>query len=337
MFGCVSKYSGTRPRQIPNIFKRRSKMEIIFPDPKTGKRYNAYSGYLKERFGKRTVKISLNGNFTCPNRDGSKGYGGCTYCSSAGSGDFAGKPSQTVSEQLEYGKRLILDKWGDDLLFIPYFQANTNTYAPLPRLKALFEEALSQENTVGLAVSTRADCISEETADYLAELSKRTYLTVELGLQTVHNKTAEIINRCHSYEDFLRGFELLKARGINVCVHIINGLPRENREMMLETARTVGSLGVHGIKIHLLHILMGTKIAEQYRNGELAPMGMEDYIETVCDQIELLPKEVLIERLTGDGAGDILIAPLWSRNKRAVLNGIDKELRRRDSVQGCRL
>lgn len=312
-------------------------MDIILPDPETGKRYNTGSGYLKKRFGKKTVKISLNGDFTCPNRDGSKGIGGCTFCSASGSGDFAGKPFQTISEQFEYGKRLILKKWGNDLFFIPYFQANTNTYAPLPRLKRLFEEALSQENAVGLAISTRPDCISEETADYLKELSERTYLTVELGLQTVHNSTAELINRCHSYEDFLRGFEMLKARGINVCVHVINGLPNESREMMLETVRRAGSLGIQGIKIHLLHILKGTPIAEQYRNGEFAAMDMEDYIETVCDQIELLPKNVIIERLTGDGAGDMLIAPLWSRNKKAVLNGIDKELRRRDSVQGCRL
>lgn len=315
--------------------KGELKMPITLPDPKTGKRYNTQSSYLKERFGKKTVKISLNGGFTCPNIDGSKGVGGCTYCSSAGSGDFAGDPSLSVSKQFEYGKKLIRKKWGDDLCFIPYFQANTNTYAPLSRLKTLFEEALKQENTVGLAVSTRADCISEETADYLKELSERTYLTVELGLQTVHNKTAELINRCHSYEDFLHGFNMLKARGINVCVHIINGLPGESRDMMLETARRVGRLGVHGIKIHLLHILKGTKIAEQYQRGEVVPMTMEDYIETVCDQIELLPKEVMIERLTGDGAGDMLIAPLWSRDKRAVLNGIDKELRRRNSVQGC--
>ena len=310
-------------------------MDIILPDPKTGKRYNTQSSYLKKRFGKKTVKISLNGNFTCPNIDGTKGTGGCTYCSSAGSGDFAGKPAQSIAEQFEYGKNLIREKWGDDLFFIPYFQANTNTYAPLPRLKVLFEEALARENVVGLAVSTRADCISEETADYLKMLSERTYLTVELGLQTVHNRTAEIINRCHSYEDFLHGFNMLKTRGINICVHIINGLPYESREMMLETARRVGGLGVHGIKIHLLHVLKGTKIAEQYQNGEFPAMTFEDYIETICDQIELLPKEVIIERLTGDGAGDLLIAPMWSRDKRAVLNGIDKELRRRNSVQGC--
>lgn len=302
------------------------------------KRYNLMGDHLKRKFGAKTVKISLNGGFTCPNRDGTKGMGGCTYCSASGSGDFAGSPLLSLAEQFSQGKKLLEAKWGGDVRrdckYIPYFQANTNTYAPLPKLKALFEEALSFENVAGLAVSTRPDCISEETADYLAELSERTYLSVELGLQTVHDVTAEKINRCHTYEDFLHGFHMLKDRGINVCVHVINGLPGETREMMLETVRQVGGLGIHGIKIHLLHIIAGTPLAEQYQRGELRVMEQEEYIELVCDQIEILPEDVLIERLTGDGAKDSLIAPLWSRDKRAVLNGIDKELRRRGTVQG---
>ena len=298
------------------------------------KRYNSMGDYLKRRFGAKVVKISLNGGFTCPNRDGTKGTGGCTYCSASGSGDFAGSPLLSIPEQFAQGKSLLEAKWGKDVLYIPYFQANTNTYAPLPRLRTLFEEALSFENVVGLAISTRPDCISPETADYLGELSRRTYLSVELGLQTVHDVTAEKINRCHTYEDFLRGFEMLKSRGVNVCVHIINGLPGESREMMLETVRKVGSLGIHGIKIHLLHIIEGTPLAEQYRRGEVRTMERDEYIELVCDQLELLPPEVLIERLTGDGAHDSLIAPLWSKDKRAVLNGIDKEMRRRNSIQG---
>ena len=312
-----------------------NRSEIILPDPETGKRYNAQGIFLKRKFGAKTVKISLNGGFTCPNIDGFKGTGGCTYCSAAGSGDFAGSPLLSISEQFSAGKKLLEAKWGKNVRYIPYFQANTNTYAPLPRLKALYEEALSQENAVGIAVSTRPDCISRETADYLAELSKRTYLTVELGLQTVHDITAERINRCHSYEDFLRGFEMLKSRGINVCVHIINGLPGETREMMLETVRKTAELGVHGVKIHLLHIIRGTKLAEQYLNGEFETMDMEEYAELVCDQLEILPKEVLIERLTGDGAKALLIAPMWSRDKKTVLNSIDKELRRRGTVQGA--
>ncbi len=309
-------------------------MEIILPDPKTGKRYNTQSGYLKARFGRKTVKVSLNGGFTCPNIDGTKGSGGCTYCSARGSGDFGGDPEKTVTEQFEDIRRSLENKWGSDLLYIPYFQANTGTYAPLGRLKALYEEALSQKNAVGLSVSTRPDCISEETADYLGELAKRTYLTVELGLQTVHDETAKTLNRCHTYEDFLRGYELLRSRGVSVCVHIINGLPGETRDMMLETVRKVSELDIHGIKIHMLHIIRGTAIAERFERGDFTVMDKDGYIETVCDQLELLPKSAVIERLTGDGDRKSLIAPLWSLNKKSVLNGIDKEMRRRGTVQG---
>lgn len=311
-------------------------MDITLPDRVTGKRYNTQNAYLKARFGKKTVKVSLNGGFSCPNIDGTKGVGGCTYCSARGSGDFGGDPEKSIAEQFAAVKSSLERKWGTDLLYIPYFQANTNTYAPLDKLKRLFGEALSQENAVGLAVSTRPDCISEEAADYLAELSHQTYLTVELGLQTVHDVTAEKINRCHTYADFLYGYGLLRERGINVCVHIINGLPGENREMMLETVRKISVLDIHAVKIHLLHIIRGTVLAEQFLRGEFSEMSMEDYIETVCDQLELLPQNVIIERLTGDGDKSSLIAPLWSRDKKSVLNGIDKELRRRGTVQGDR-
>lgn len=312
------------------------KTEVILPDPETGKRYNAQSSCLKARFGKKAVKISLNGGFTCPNIDGTKGTGGCTYCSAKGSGDFGGDPRDSIAEQFRRGKAALEKKWGTDAVYIPYFQANTNTYAPLSRLKRLYGEALAQENVVGLAVSTRPDCISAETADYLGELARQTYLTVELGLQTVHDETAARINRCHSYGDFLTGYELLRSRGVNVTVHIINGLPGESREMMLETVRRLSKLDIHGIKIHLLHMIRGTETARQYLNGEFAAMTMEEYVETVCDQLELLPKSVMIERLTGDGDRATLVAPLWSMDKKAVLNGIDKEMRRRGSVQGCR-
>ncbi len=311
-------------------------MKMTFPDPMTGKRFNSYGNFMKRKFGRRVVKISLNGGFDCPNRDGTKGTGGCTYCSGAGSGDFAGDPRMSIADQFNAGKSLVEAKWGKDVLYIPYFQANTGTYAPTDRLRRLYEEALLQKDTVGLAISTRPDCISEETADLLSELSERTYLTVELGLQTIHDATAERINRCHSYADFLKGFEMLRSRSINVCVHIINGLPYETREMMLGTVRTLSALGIQGIKIHLLHILRGTKMAEQFLAGEFGVMDMEEYTETVCDQIELLPEDVIIERLTGDGAGSELIAPLWSRNKKTVLNSIDKELRRRNTVQGAK-
>ena len=310
-------------------------MGIILPDPATNKRYNMQSAYLKKCFGKKAVKISLNGGFTCPNIDGTKGAGGCIYCSAKGSGDFGGSPCRSIAEQFDEVRKKLVNKWGDDLLYIPYFQANTNTYAPLDKLKSLYGEALACENTVGLAVSTRPDCISGETADYLAELSRETYLTVELGLQTIHDGTAALINRCHTYSDFLRGYEMLEKRGINVCVHIINGLPSETREMMLATAEELGRLRPHAVKIHLLHIIRGTVLAEMFERGEFAEMSMEDYIDTVCDQLERLHPDTLIERLTGDGDRKTLIAPLWSKDKKSVLNGIDNEMRRRNTVQGC--
>ena len=245
-----------------------------------------------------------------------------------------------LCEQYDDVRRLFNRKWKNDkkdnVLYIPYFQANTNTYAPLERLKALYEEALSFEGAVGLAVSTRPDCITDETADCLAELSNRTYLTVELGLQTIHDVTAEKINRCHTYADFLDGYEKLHSRGINVCVHIINGLPGETHHMMLETAKAVSKLDIHSIKIHLLHIIKGTVIAEQYENGEFDAMTFDDYISTVCDQIELLPPEVIIQRVTGDGDRETLIAPRWSLDKKSVMNGIDKEMARRNTVQGAK-
>lgn len=308
-------------------------MNDKFP-AENGKRYLSQNEYLRKRFGGKVMKVSLNGGFTCPNRDGTKGVGGCIYCSESGSGDFAGDPSLSVTEQFEAVREPLMKKWKDCSLFIPYFQAGTNTYAPLPRLKALFEEALSLENVCGLAVSTRPDCISEETADYLAEISRRTYLTVELGLQTVHDKTAALINRCHTYADFLNGFEMLSSRGINVCVHLINGLPLESREMMLETVRRVSELPVHSIKLHLLHIIRGTRLAEMYERGEFPAMERDEYVSLICDQLELIPPDVIIERLTGDGAKNDLIAPLWSLKKFCVLNEIDKEMRRRDSFQG---
>ncbi|MBQ5319628.1 MAG: TIGR01212 family radical SAM protein [Oscillospiraceae bacterium] len=311
-------------------------MPFFSPDPYTNKRYNMQSSYLKKHFGRKTVKISLNGGFTCPNIDGTKGSGGCIYCSSKGSGDFAGDPCMSIAAQFDEGKEKLSGKWGNELFYIPYFQANTNTYAPLDKLKRLYSEALAQENVVGLAVSTRPDCISEETADYLAELSRQTYLTVELGLQTIHDNTAQLINRCHTYKDFLHGYEMLEKRGVNICVHIINGLPFETREMMLETAKELGRLRPHAVKIHLLHVIRGTVLAEMFERNEFAEMDMDSYIETVCDQLEMLHPDTLIERLTGDGDKETLIAPLWSRDKKSVLNGIDKELRRRNSVQGCK-
>ncbi|MGN0692750.1 MAG: TIGR01212 family radical SAM protein [Oscillospiraceae bacterium] len=297
-----------------------------------GKRYLTQNYMLRERFGCKVMKISLNAGFTCPNIDGTKGLGGCTYCSE-GSGTFAGDPEKSIAEQFFDVRRKMNEKWSSGK-YIPYFQANTNTYGPLDKIRKMTEEALALPDVCGLAISTRPDCISEETADHLAELSERTYLTVELGLQTIHDETAIRINRCHTYADFLAGYEKLHSRGINICVHIIDGLPGETKEMMLDTVKELSKLKLHGIKLHLLHIVRGTAMAEEYLRGEFTLPTLEEYVDIICDQLELMPHDVCIERLTGDGAADTLIAPLWSRKKFVVMNEIDKEMRRRDSWQG---
>ena len=296
------------------------------------KRYHTYNYFLRTKFGGKVMKISLNGGFTCPNIDGTKGVGGCTYCSSSGSGDFAGDPSLDIHRQFEEVKAMMTNKWEGK--YIAYFQANTNTYAPLSRLKTLYESALSEKDVIGLSIATRADCISEEIADYLKELSEKTYLTVELGLQTIHDKTGERVNRCHSYADFLKGYNMIKERGIPVCVHLINGLPGETHEMMVETAREVGKLNPDFVKLHLLHIIKGTKIAEEFERGEFSLMTLPEYVSVICDQLEVLPQETVIQRVTGDGKKEDLIGPMWSLKKFVVMNEIDKEMVRRNSCQG---
>ena len=307
-------------------------MKNPFPYSDDNKRYLTQNYYLRKRFGEKVFKVSLNGNFTCPNLDGTKGKGGCTYCSSLGSGDFAGNPCDDIPTQFIKIKEKMEHKWQGK--YIAYFQANTNTYAPVPRLRELFEPALLQENVVGLSIATRADCLPDDVVDYLAELSERTYLTVELGLQTIHDKTGEHINRCHTYADFLIGYQKLRDRGINICVHVINGLPNETHEMMLETIKEISKLDIHSIKLHLLHVIKGTKIAEEYDNGGFELLSLNEYVQIICDQIELLPPEVIIQRVTGDGDKNTLIGPIWSLKKFVVMNEIDKELSRRNSFQG---
>ncbi len=297
------------------------------------KRYHTWNYHLQKNFGQKVFKVSLNAGFTCPNIDGTKGVGGCIYCSSSGSGDFAGNPRDNILKQFEAVKTQMHKKW-HDAKYIPYFQAHTNTYAPVSVLKECFEPVMSQEGVVGLSIATRADALSDETCDYLEELSKRTYLVVELGLQTVHNKTGELINRCHTYEEFLAGYKKLNDRGINICVHLIFGLPGETHEMMLESVAEVAKLKPHTVKIHLLHVLKGTRLAEMYENKEFRTLTREEYVDTVVDALEMLPKEIIIQRLTGDGGRDSLLAPLWSLKKFCVLNEIDKEMVRRNCYQG---
>lgn len=308
-------------------------MENPFRYSNTNKRYHTFTYFLEQKFGRKVAKISLDAGFTCPNIDGSKGVGGCTYCSARGSGDFAGDQSLSLREQFEQVRQVMNQKW-PDAVYIPYFQAHTNTYAPLEVLKEKFEEALSFPDVMGLAIATRADCITDEIADYLRELAQRTYLEVELGLQSVHDVTGERINRCHSYADFLEGYQKLADRGINICVHIIDGLPGEDREMMLETARRLSHLKLHSIKIHLLHVIKGTVMEQQLAEGQFRLLTREEYVGIVCDQLELLPPQMVIQRVTGDGERESLVGPEWSLKKLCVMNEIDKELVRRNSFQG---
>lgn len=309
-------------------------MENKFKYTLDNKRYHTWNYYLNQKFGEKVFKVALNGGFTCPNIDGTKGYGGCTYCLS-GSGDFAGNPEHSVLEQFEEVKERMHKKW-PKAKYIPYFQANTNTYAPVSVLKEKFEPVLSQDGVVGLSIATRADCLSEDVLSYLEELSKRTYLMVELGLQTIFDETGERINRCHSFNEFLKGYNELKKRGINTCIHLILGLPGETTEMMTESAKCVAELEPTCVKLHLLHILKGTKIAKEYENGEFKTLTLEEYVNTIVDCLEYFSEETVIQRLTGDGGRDTLIAPLWSLKKFVVLNEIDKEMVRRNTYQGIK-
>ncbi len=298
------------------------------------KRYHTWNYHLRHKFGCKVMKIALNAGFTCPNIDGTKGTGGCSYCSSSGSGDFAGSPDEGIIRQFEDIKEKMHKKWKSGK-YMPYFQAHTNTYAPVEVLRERFEGVLRQSGVVGISIATRADCLGEDVLEYLSELNKRTYLIVELGLQSVFDRTGEIINRCHTYAEFLEGYNALTERGINVCVHLINGLPGETKEMMIESARTVGKLHPHCVKLHLLHILKNTRMARDFEEGRVKLLTKDEYVDIIVNQLEVLPPETVIQRLTGDGGRDSLIGPLWSLKKFEVLNSIDKELERRDTMQGA--
>ena len=303
-----------------------------FKNSDTNKRYYTYDCYLKRRFGKKCVKIALDGGFTCPNIDGTISKGGCIFCSEKGSGDHTPPCNIPLEEQFEQGKKLIAGKW-QDVFYIPYFQAHTNTYAPLDVLKENFDQAIKLPDTVGLSISTRPDCLADDTVSYLQELSKKTYLTVELGLQSANDQTLKLINRGHTLEQFTKGFFKLKNAGINVCIHIINGLPGESYDHMMDTAKYVADLCPHALKIHLLYILKNTPLADMYERGEFAALERDAYVKLVCDQLEMIPQDVVIERVTGDGVKEDLIAPLWSTKKTMVTNEIDKEFVKRGTFQ----
>ncbi|KQL32548.1 TIGR01212 family radical SAM protein [Psychrobacillus sp. FJAT-21963] len=307
--------------------------EYQFPFPSDGKRYYTWNRYLRNTFNQKIFKVALDAGFDCPNRDGTVAYGGCTFCSVAGSGDFAGNKVDSIPVQFEKIKAKMHEKWKAGK-YIAYFQAYTNTHAPLPVLKEKFEAALALEGVVGISIATRPDCLPDDVVEYLAELNKRTFLWIELGLQTVHERTANLVNRAHDYPTYVEGVNKLRKHGIQICTHIINGLPLEDRDMMMETAKAVSKLDVQGIKIHLLHLLKGTPMVKQYEKGKLEFMERDAYIQLVADQLEILPPKMVVQRITGDGPIDLMIGPMWSVNKWDVLNGIDAELAKRESYQG---
>lgn len=310
--------------------------ENFFPYKEENKRYYTLDYFYKKKFGSKIFKVSLNAGFTCPNIDGKVGTGGCIYCSNLGSGDFAGNKNDDLITQFNEVRDKVSKKWPNSK-YIGYFQAHTNTYADLSVLKETYESILKLDNVVGLAIATRPDAISEECLDYLEELSKKTFLTVELGLQTIHEETSKFINRCHTLKCFEQTVFELRKRNIDVVVHIINGLPYETKEMMLETATYLNKLDISGIKIHMLHILQNTKLEKLYEEKPFDVLTKEEYVNIVCDQLELLRPEIVIHRITGDPKKEELVAPNWLLKKFDVLNSIDKELAKRNTYQGFNL
>ena len=305
-----------------------------FPFSDSNKRYHTYDYYLRRRYGGKCVKLSLDAGLTCPNIDGTCGLGGCIYCSPRGSGDFtyAGLP---LAEQYSRQRALLERKW-ETVRCIPYLQAHTNTYAPVDTLRRIYREVLSLPDAVAFHLATRADCLSDGVLLLLREVSEQIDLTVELGLQSIFDETAARINRGHSFSDFLSGYRALRAAvpRARISVHLINGLPGENADMMLRSAETVAALCPDEIKFHLLHVLEGTPLAGLYRSGEYTPMELSEYVSVLVAQLERIPPETVIGRVTGDGAPDTLLSPLWSRKKFTVINAIDREMLRRDTYQG---
>ena len=300
------------------------------------KRYHTLNYYYKNKFGVKVFKVSLNGGFSCPNLDGTVGFGGCIYCSKSGSGEFGGDINKSLTEQF-YEMKDVVNKKHIPCKYIGYFQARTNTYADLDTLKRKYEEVLSIPDVIGLNIATRCDAISDECLNYLTELNKRTLLTIELGLQTIHEKTSKLINRCHTLEQFDMMVRKLRDRHINVVVHIINGLPYETEEMMLDTIKHINKLDIQGVKIHMLHIIKDTGMANLYLNEGFHVLTKDEYIDIVIKQLEILDPKIIVNRITSDPDKNTLLEPVWLIEKCQLLNDIDKEMKKRNTYQGVNL
>lgn len=298
-----------------------------------GKPYHSLDYMLKERFGEKVYKVTLNGGMSCPNRDGTIGHGGCIFCSEGGSGDFAASAALSIHEQID-SQIAMLSAKRPIHEYIAYFQAYTNTYAPLSYLARIFTEAIEHEDIVGLSIGTRPDCLPDETLDLLSELNKKKPVTVELGLQTIHERTAAFIRRGYKLSCFEDALEKLQERKLETVVHTILGLPGENTENILETMRYLNAHHIDGIKLQLLHVLKHTDLADYYGQTGFHILSEDEYVDLVIHCLEVLSPDITIHRLTGDGPSDLLIAPLWSLKKRSVLNHIHHELKVRDTWQG---
>ena len=308
----------------------------MFPYTLDNKRYNTLNYHVKNKYKCKVVKVSLNAGFSCPNIDGTVGYGGCIYCSKSGSGEFGGDITKSLTEQFYEVKEKIAKKWPNSK-YIAYFQAHTNTYAPLEVLKEKYESVLNLEDVIGIAIATRCDAITDEVLDYLTELNKRTNLTIELGLQTIHETTSILINRCHTLIQFEKMVKKLQECHIEVVVHIINGLPYETKEMMIETVKYLNKLNINGIKIHMLNITKDTPLALLYKQKPFHILTKEEYIDIVVTQLEYLNPKIVIHRITADPDPKNLIEPTWLLRKFCVLNDIDKEMKKRNTYQGLKI
>ena len=299
------------------------------------KRYNTLNNELRKEFGEKVMKLSLDGGFTCPNRDGTIGHKGCIFCSDEGSGEFAGPKLLSIKEQVEQQIDLLSKKWKSDK-YIIYFQNFTNTYKSVDKLRRLYYEAISIEGVVGLAIATRPDCLDNDVLDLLAELNEKIYLWVELGLQSIHEKSANFIRRGYPLSTYDKAIEDLKSKGIKTVSHIIIGLPDETNDDILDTVKHVAKTNTWGIKLHSLYIQKDTDLYDYYMEKPFYIRSMEEYIEILCDSLELLPRDMIVHRVTGDGKRSLLHEPKWTTNKLKVLTGIDRELKFRNSKQGSK-
>lgn len=304
------------------------------------KRYNTLNDYYRQIFGEKIFKVPIDAGFDCPNRDGTVAHGGCTFCTVSGSGDAIVAPDAPIRDQFYKEVDFMHRKWPDVKKYLVYFQNFTNTHDTVDVIRERYEQAINEPGVVGINIGTRPDCLPDETIAYIAELSDRMHVTVELGLQTTYDETSKIINRAHTYDLYVETVKRLRqlAPKVEIVSHLINGLPGETHDMMIENVRRcVTDNDIDGIKLHLLHLMTSTKMQRDYHERRLKLLGMEEYVNIICDQLEIIPPNIIIHRITGDAPRDMLIGPMWSLKKWEVLNAIDQEMERRGSYQGCKL